>query len=581
MTAIDGHTADRAEEALPTGYLDTAHPLETRFGDPDDPDNPVGFAAFLRADERGELLPAGRSLLDTYQLGAEFVPAAHGGRLRQADELAQTLRPVFRRDAALGLGHGAIKLIASATVWSTASTDHQRWLAQVLLRGGQAAGAYTELASGHDLTRSTVRATRDGTQYRLTGSKEVINNVNRADSVTLLARTGDGSGSRDHSLLLLDMSTVRRDRLRFLPRFRTAGLRAVHLGGVEFLDCPVPASAVVGELGGALETVLRAFQVTKATLTAATVGCFDTQLRMVTRFALERRLYHRSVAELPHVRSVLANAYADLLISDCLSSTVCRALHVLPGQTAVYAPATKYLVPLLIQESVDQLATVLGARSFLREGPYGIFQKHLRDLPVASLAHSGATVCQATVIPQLPRLARRSWLSGQQPAPASLFRLGAPLPELDFRRLEIAAGAEDSLLAVLPDAAAELRADPELGPLSARLVTELAALKASCTALAPRNRTPLAEPIGFELAERYSILLAASACLGVWRHNQDHPNPFLRDTAWLALALRRLTARLGLPVPPGSATAEQRVFTELVTRERENRSFDLAGRLLA
>ncbi|MDH6113782.1 alkylation response protein AidB-like acyl-CoA dehydrogenase [Kitasatospora sp. MAP12-15] len=559
---------------------DRVEPLEALFGDPDDPGNPTGFTAFLDADERGQLLPAGRSLLDTYRIGAEFVPARHGGRLRQADHLARTLRAVFRRDAALGLGHGAINLIASATVWAAGAPQQRQALADVLLNGGQCAGAYTELGSGHDLTRSKVTATRSGAGFALSGRKEVINNVNRADTVTVLARTGDGSGSRDHSLLLLDMRAVPRETLRFLPRYRTSGLRAIHLGGVEFLDCPVPESAVVGEVGGALETVLRAFQVTKATLTGATIGCFDTQLRTATRFAVERRLYHRSVSELPHARSVLAGAFADLLISDSLSTVVCRALHVLPGQSAVLAPAAKYLVPLLIQESVDSLAVVLGARSFLREGRYGIFQKHLRDLPVASLAHSGATVCQATVIPQLPRLARRSWLASDG-APATLFRLREPLPELDFGALGISAGAEDSLLGTLPVLAEELRGDAELGPLCELLVAELRALRASCADLAPRNRTPLAEPIGFQLAERYSILLAAAACLGVWRYNHQHPTAFLRDSAWLTLALRRLIARLGLPLPPAGAGTEQRVFTELLSRERENRSFDLTGRLLA
>ncbi|MGW6933618.1 acyl-CoA dehydrogenase [Lentzea sp. NPDC054927] len=538
--------------------------LEHLLGNPDDPDNPLGHRAFLDADERGELLPAGVALLENTGFGAEFVPKSLGGRLTQADELALALRPVFRRDAALGLGHGAINLIASVPVWTSGSAAQQKWLAEVLLRGGQSAGAYTELATGHDLVRSALRAEQTGHGLVLNGRKEVINNISAAHAATVLARTSAEPGSRSHSLLLVDMAALPREHVRFLPRYRTSGMRAIRLGGVEFHDCPLPESTVLGDPGGALETVLRAFQVTKATLTSAVVGALDTQLRTVTRFALERKLYGRRVADLPHARTTLANAFADLLVADCLSTVACRALHLLPRQTSVYTAAAKFLVPELTQDLLNDLSVVLGARSFLREGPYAIFQKHLRDLPLASLAHSGATVCQATIIPQLPRLARRGWLDAE-PAPAALFRLGEALPELDFTGLEILAGPEDPLLATLPAYLSDV--DEELAGF---LVEQLHLLHADCLALSPRNRTPLAEPVAFDVARRYALLLAAAACLGVHRH---HPG----GTDWLPAALGRIATRLGHePAEPPAG-----LFAELLARQESGTAFDLTGRHLS
>lgn len=564
----------RQDGAAPPA-IDTPEPLEALFGDPLDPDNPLGFEAFLAADERGDLLTAGRTTLDFYGLGAEFVPRAEGGRLVGADRLAQLLRPIFRRDCALGLGHGAINLIASAPVWAAGDKEQRRWVADALLRGAQSCGAYTDLASGHDLANSSLRAERSGNVLRLAGRKEMINNVAHARSMTLLVRTGDEDRSRSHSLLVADMSTLPRRHIDYLPRYRTAGMRAVHLSGVRFRDCPVPESAVLGEPGGALETVLRAFQVTKAVLIGATLGAFDTQLRTVTRFAVERRIYDRRVADLDYPRALLAGAFTDLLISDCLATVVCRALHLLPRQTSMYAAAAKYLVPVLALGATEDLATVLGARSFLREGPHAIFQKHLRDLPVGFLAHSGATVCQATIIPQLTRMARKSWLATPA-APAELFRLDVPMDELDFGRIEIIAAPDDALMATLVESAEELRGEPELGPLCRELVLELERLRAECLGLSPRDRTPLAGPDSFEAAERYTILIAAACCLGVWRHNRDRLTPFLRETAWLTLALSRLAGRLGRAAEAADGCGPA-VFDELIERTRESRAFDLTG----
>jgi alkylation response protein AidB-like acyl-CoA dehydrogenase len=560
--------------------LDTPAPLEALFGDPTEAGNPFGFDAMLASDERGELLSSGERLLDVYGLGSEFVPREFGGRFGQMDRLARVLRPLFRRDAALALGHGASNLVGSVNVWSTSSPDQRRWLADVMLRNGRIAAAYTDMSTGNDVTRTGFQARIDGDTLVLNGRKEIINNIARAEAVTVLARTSDEPGSRSHSMILMDMATAPRDRLRFLPRYRTNGVRGMYLGGLEFTDCPLPVTTVAGNLGEAMETILRAFQVTRSVLPGAAVGAMDQQLRTVLDFALNRRLYKRSVADLPHARATLTAAFADLLISDCLATTVCRALHVLPRQTSVYAAAVKFLVPLLMRDAVDELSVVLGARSFLREGPHGIFQKHLRDVPVASLVHAGGTVCQATMIPQLPRLASKSWLVDGE-SPAGLFHLDEPLPDLDFQQLGISAGRNDVLVATLLEVQPELRTQPVLGHLCGQLLDELLALKQECSTLAPRDRTPLAGPISFSLAERYALVLAASACLGVWRHNQDHPSPFFRDTAWLTAALGRITARLGYAPVPGVDLVEQPVFDELVARHESRRGFDLVGRRLA
>lgn len=562
------------------GGLSTPAALESLLGDPEESGNPLGFAAFLAADERGDLLSAGERVLDGYGLGSEFVPGRLGGRFTRADELGRVLRPLFRRDGALALGHGASNLVGSVNVWANGDPDQQKWLAEVLRRNGRIAAAYTDMSTGNDITRTSFEAELRPDGLVLNGRKEIINNLARAEAVTVLARTSEQPGSRSHSMILMDMAAAPRDRLLFLPRFRTSGVRAMYLGGLEFTDCPLPASAIVGVPGDAMETVLRAFQVTRAVLPSAAIGSMDQQLRTVTGFAVGRRLYQRTVADLPHARSVLAGAFLDLLISDAFATTVCRGLHLLPRQTSVYAAAVKYLVPLLFQESAGSLSVVLGARAFLREGPYAVFQKHMRDLPVAALVHAGGTVCRATIIPQLPRLARRGWPAGE-PAPDRLFQLAQDLPELDFTRLEVSAGRDDPLMATLTHATETLRADRLLGPLCAQLVAELQLLGQACEQLPPRDRTPLAGPGSFDLAKRYSLLLAAAACLGIWQFDRDNESRFLRDPGWLAAALGRLTARLGRPPIPEAAALLDPVFAELLRRYRENLAFDLVGRRLA
>lgn len=84
----------------------TADKLDEMFGDPWDEANPVGYAAILEADERGELPVAASRLLEDYGLGAEFIPAELGGRFVGVDELTAILRTIWRRDPRLGIAYG-------------------------------------------------------------------------------------------------------------------------------------------------------------------------------------------------------------------------------------------------------------------------------------------------------------------------------------------------------------------------------------------------------------------------------------------------------------------------------------------
>jgi alkylation response protein AidB-like acyl-CoA dehydrogenase len=409
--------------------------LETVFGDPFDPGNPLGHNAILAADESGELLAAGESALRGWQANAEFVPTELGGRLATVDGLVRRLRPVFRRDAALGLGYGVTSLMAALNVWLGGAEAQRKQLADTLLGGERVCVAYHELAHGNDVTANEMRAARRHMSLVLDGRKEVINNADRADHAVVFARTDERTGGRSHSLLLVDLTELPADRWRRLPRYRTMGLRGCHLAGLEFNGCPAPEGTLVGDVGAGADIALRSFQVSRCVTAGLGVGVLDAALFTVLRFARSRRLYGRTVAEIPHARSTMAGAFTDLLVADALSTVAARSIHLLPANGAVYAAATKYLVPLLLEQAMDELAVVLGARFYLREGDSAIFGKHFRDLPALSIGHAGGVSCQLTVLPQLPALCRS--LERAQPAPAALFDGTAELPGLALTSLRL------------------------------------------------------------------------------------------------------------------------------------------------
>ncbi|MGR8012338.1 acyl-CoA dehydrogenase family protein [Streptomyces hypolithicus] len=564
-----------------------ADDLEERFGDPWDPANPLGHVAVLASDEQARPQPEAEHLLDEFGLNAEFVPAHLGGRLTRADALARVLRPVFRRDPALGIGYGAVSILAGVSVWAAGTGDQQRWTADLLLRGGRLAVSYRELAHGNAFLRDefTLSAGHAG-GLLLNGSKRVIMNGDRAQGLVVFCRSSDEAGSRAHSTLLLDRQALPAGRVHALSRYPTVGLRGCRVTGLEFADCPLPAESLLGEPGNGVALALRSFALSRSVLPSMVLGGGDTALRTALRFARTQGVGGRPVERNPQARRTLAGAFTDLLTCDSLALVSTRAAGLAVGATGMYAAAAKYLLPVLLNDAVHELSVLLGSSVYARDGEFGIFQKHVRDLPLSSLGHTGSAACHSTIIPQLPRLARFSW--GAEGAPGgAMFRLRDDLPALDFGRLGTIADG-DPLCAELTAAAEEIGSPGGGGefagllrPLVRQLVAELRSLRDACAALAPLDRDGLANPYTYALSDRYTLVLAAVACLGVWRHQRGGPDDFLAGTGWLVLALLRICRRLGPGTPTAPAEPEDQVFTELLRRYRESRSFDLYNSPLA
>ncbi|MEV7601802.1 acyl-CoA dehydrogenase [Kitasatospora sp. NPDC089797] len=607
--------------------------LERRFGDPADPANPLGGAAFLAADERREPLAAAELLLERFGLNDEFVPGGLGGRLRELDSLARVVRVVFRRDAALGLGYGFSTFQAAAVVWAAGRPEQQRAVAALLRRGGRVAAAYPELARGsnflgNDLTarpepaadedrpadRSEDRPadrSADRSGLRLHGRKDSFTNVERAEALVLFARIGEGR--RSHSALLVDRAELPADRVTGLPRRRTRGVRGCLVAGIEFADCPVPATALLGEPGRGLELALRVLPVIRAVGPSVALGCADTALRTAVACVVDRGTVDTAPAAgsdagpaagpaaaqpVSHARATLAGAFVDLLMCDCLALVATRAAHLVPGDAALYAAAVKYLLPQLLTDTAYELSTLLGAEFHAHDGAYAAFGKSVRDLPMIGLGAAGSAAFRATVVPQLPRLARESWFRDAAP-PAGLFELEAGrLPALDLGRITPAAGGDPLAAALLADAAAlaepvdpadpeehsapgEQAARAELAALADLLVAELAALREGCADLDRDGRSALATAQGRALVDRYALVLAGAACLGVRRRQQALGTGFLAGPGWAVAALTRLLRRLGTPTPKPAADHGDALLAEVLARFHRHRSYDLYDTPLA
>lgn len=158
-----------------------------------------------------------------------------------------------------GLGMGAVSLFGS---------PHQReWLART--RAGQAIAGFalTEPGSGSDVasTATTARAVPGG--FLLDGEKTYISNGGIADVYVLIARTGEGAGTRGLSAFLLPADTP---GLTTLSRIE---VMAPHpLAHLRLDDVFLPQEALIGAPGAGFRLAMSVLDVFRPTVGAAALG---------------------------------------------------------------------------------------------------------------------------------------------------------------------------------------------------------------------------------------------------------------------------------------------------------------------
>ncbi|MHC0432325.1 acyl-CoA dehydrogenase family protein [Streptomyces sp. O3] len=575
MNTVDGTSESAVQERIAR--------LEQEFGDFDDPGNPLGAQQFLAADSRQRPLPAAERLLDSFELNAEFVPGELGGRLGRLDVLARVLRAVFRRDAALGLGYGLTSYLAAAVVWAGGSTAQRRQSADVLLAGGRMAGAYPEPPQGNDFLRNRLTATPDGDGYLLSGRKDALNNAGRAQALVVFAHTPDGLSA------FLAPGPTRPGGgaaggdggdggLAVLPRRRTLGVRGCLIQGVAFDGHRLEPGRLIGERGGGARLTELVFPLTRSAGLSMALGCADTALRTTAAFARAHRSRSRASLRSSRTRGALVNAFADLLVCDCLALVATRAVHLLPRESGTLSAVAKYLLPSILSETMDDLSVVLGAEAYATSGSYGIFQKTTRDLSMIGLGSAGASASRAVLIAQLLRLPSLA-APGHADEVAGLFRpFDADLPSYGLQD-DVRAADRDSLLDSLEESARQAAsgAAGEFGPLLAQsaalLVDQARALREACAELAAQPAEGPVSPRAYALAERYALIVAGAACLGVWRHRPA--GGFLADPVWAAMALARIACRLDKSAPRTPPSGEDALLAELLDRFDDARSYDL------
>jgi alkylation response protein AidB-like acyl-CoA dehydrogenase len=265
----------------------------------------------------------------------------------------------------------------------------KRWLPGIC--SGETLGCYglTEPGSGSDAASLKARATRDGSDWVISGTKMFITNGTWAGLALVFARTGE-EGPKGITAFVVPTDS---------PGFTAhavkgkLGLRAQDTGELVLDGVRVPDENRLGGEGEGFKVAMSALDAGRMSLAAGCVGIAQACVDASIAYARERRQFDRPIARFQLVQELIADMAVEteaarLLVWRVATLADSGSKHTLESSYA------KYFASEAAVRAANSAVQVHGGYGYIDEYPVG---KYLRDARVVTL-YEGTSQVQKLII---------------------------------------------------------------------------------------------------------------------------------------------------------------------------------------
>jgi butyryl-CoA dehydrogenase len=238
-------------------------------------------------------------------LGA-IVPQEYGGAGLDYLTYGLIVEEIGRGDSAMRTVVSVqTSLVCSALVrWGT-EAQKQKYLPK--LCSGEWLGCFglTEPDTGSDAANQKTRATREGDDWVINGSKMWISMGSHAKLAMIFAQTDPSLGHRGLACFLVETE----GNAGYQPQVihHKMGLRGSDTAEIALSDCRVGGDAMLGEIGDGFKVAMSSLDSGRYSVAAGCVGICQGCVDHSVAYAKERTQFNRPIASFQLVQAMLAD----------------------------------------------------------------------------------------------------------------------------------------------------------------------------------------------------------------------------------------------------------------------------------
>ena len=294
-------------------------------------------------------------------------------------------------DAPIGSLIGSGSFFALPLLQLATEEQRQRWIPPLCADDPpMTALAITEPGAGSDAAAITATATRADGGYVLNGQKTWASGAPVAEHYLVYATVAPGTRAKGITSFVVEAGDEGFTRGEKLPKL---GSRCYPTGELFFSDCFVPDDRRIGAEGEGFSGVMRAFDTSRVTLAANSIGIGRAALEYAVDYAKQREAFGKKIHEFQAVSFRLVDAKMAL---DQARLMMLRAADLADAGEpfSTEASMAKLAASEAAWQAADAAVMTLGSYGYSREYPV---EKWLRDAKLEQI-YEGTSDIQRLII---------------------------------------------------------------------------------------------------------------------------------------------------------------------------------------
>jgi alkylation response protein AidB-like acyl-CoA dehydrogenase len=320
------------------------------------------------------------------------IPELYGGA--GADMVTQA---IMAEELARGCASTSVTILVSKLgmlpVMNFGSEEmKQRYLPRVASGEIQASYALSEADAGSDVASLRCRATRDGDDYILNGSKYWISNASVADVCTVFATVDPDKRAKGITAFV-----VERDwGIQVAKLEDKMGLRASPTGELVFDNVRVPAANRIGEEGEGFKIAMHTLDRSRPTIGAQAVGIAQAAIDYAGGYMKQRHAFGAPIANLQGLRFMIADMAIRTEAARAMVYRACSAIDAgdPDGNLSYLGAAAKTFASDVAMSVATDAVQLLGGYGFTKDFPV---ERYMRDAKITQI-YEGTNQVQRVVV---------------------------------------------------------------------------------------------------------------------------------------------------------------------------------------
>ncbi|ODR11201.1 acyl-CoA dehydrogenase [Mycolicibacillus koreensis] len=342
-------------------------------------------------DEKSRFPEEALAALNASGFNAVHVPEAFGGQGADSVATCIVIEEVARVCASSSLIPAVNKLGTMGLI--LAGSDELKSQVLPSLAAGETMASYalSERESGSDAVAMRTRASADGDDWVLNGTKAWITNGGKSTWYTVMAVSDPDKGANGISAFI-----VHKDDEGFTvgPKEKKLGIKGSPTTELYFENCRIPGDRIIGEPGTGFKTALRTLDHTRPTIGAQAVGIAQGALDAAIDYTKDRKQFGRPVADNQGVQFMIADMAMKLQAARLMVySAAARAERGEPDLGFISA-ASKCFASDVAMEITTDAVQLFGGAGYTIDFPV---ERMMRDAKITQI-YEGTNQIQRVVM---------------------------------------------------------------------------------------------------------------------------------------------------------------------------------------